>query len=187
MNNKLYEELRKRKESGEKLDWNKISKDELKELFDENIPDSMIAELYEISKSKVTYKRNKWNINYISHIQEKLFEADMYKELNKNSKNRLLSEKNIATISIALTHYLFRKGPVEDMHSEGKLSQKDMKTLNKYMVNRIAGLLEAIYAEDWLKLELILNAYSMYGTDWDKPIPDKDEIEKTYKIALDMS
>ena len=58
MNNKLYEELRKRKESGEKLDWNKISKDELKELFDENIPDSMIAELYEISKSKVTYKRN---------------------------------------------------------------------------------------------------------------------------------
>ena len=84
----------------------------------------------------------------------------MFKNLNKSSKERLLNEKNIDTISIALTHYLFRNGPVEDMHRDGKLSQNDMKTLNKFMANRIAGLLQTINKAEWLKLELLLNYYN---------------------------
>ena len=74
----------------------------------------------------------------------------------------MLNKDNIDTISIALTHYLFRNGPVEDMHSEGKLSQEDMKTLNKFMVNRIAGLLQIINKEEWLKIELLLDYYNTY-------------------------
>ena len=84
------------------------------------------------------------------------------KILNQGSKERLLNKDNIDTISIALTHYLFRNGPVEDMHSEGKLSQEDMKTLNKFMVNRIAGLLQIINKEEWLKIELLLDYYNTY-------------------------
>lgn len=187
MEKNLFKELNERKNIGEKLEWDDITKEELEELFDENISDSMISELYGVSASKVTYKRKKWNINIKNSTQKKFFESELYKGLNLESKKRLLDKNNIETISIALTHYLFRNGPVEDMHSEGKLSQQDMKTLNKFMVNRIAGLLESIHEEDWLKLELVLNAYSIYGRSWDKPIPDKDEIEIIYKMMLNAN
>ena len=92
---------------------------------------------------------------------EENFDKKLFENLNKSSKERLLNKDNTDTISIALTHYLFRNGTVEDIHSEGKLSQEDMKTLNKFMVNRIAGLLEIINKEEWLKLEL-LDYYNRY-------------------------
>lgn len=75
---------------------------------------------------------------------------------------------------------------MKNIHSKGKLSQEDMKTLNKFMVNRIAGLLETLNKGEWLKLELLLNYYSMFfGKNWDKPIPDIDEIDLKYKKFLD--
>ncbi len=93
---------------------------------------------------------------------EENFDKKLFENLNKSSKERLLNKDNTDTISIALTHYLFRNGTVEDIHSEGKLSQEDMKTLNKFMVNRIAGLLEIINKEEWLKIELLLDYYNRY-------------------------
>ena len=105
----------------------------------------------------------------------------LFENLNQNSQERLLDPRNFDTISIALTHYLFRNGPIEDMHSKGQLSQEDMKTLNKFMVNRISGLLNTLDKGEWLKLELLLNIYGLYGRDWDKPVPDTYEIERIYK------
>lgn len=187
MKEDLYEELIKRKNNGEKLDWDKVTKDELAELY-KHYPDSTIAELYGISQSRVKSKREKWNIKLADGIIEDFFDKEENKELlknlNKTSKERLLKKENINTIAIALTHYIFRNGPVEDMHSEGKLSQRDMKTLNKFMVNRIAGLLETMNKEEWLKLELLLNVYSMYGLSWDKPEADTNEINEIYRIML---
>jgi hypothetical protein len=49
------------------------------------------------------------------------------------------------SISLRLTHYAFRNGSVEDMYTNAKLTQEDMKTINKYMVNRLAGILSATY------------------------------------------
>ena len=66
------------------------------------------------------------------------------------------------------------------MNADGKLSQNDMKILNKFMVNRIAGLLETIDKGEWLKLELLFNFYSLFGKDWDKPVPDTDEIDALF-------
>lgn len=187
MKEDLYEELIKRKNNGEKLDWDKVTKEELAELY-KHYPDSTIAELYGISQSRVKSKRKKWNIKLADGIIEDFFDKEENKELlknlNKTSKERLLKKENINTIAIALTHYIFRNGPVEDMHSEGKLSQRDMKTLNKFMVNRIAGLLETMHKEEWLKLELLLNVYSMYGLSWDKPEADTNEINEIYRIML---
>lgn len=183
MDNNLYEELKQRKQRGEKLEWEKITKEELEELF-KNTPDSMIAELYGVSKSQVKYKRNKWDIKQYKYAINDFVDKELIKNLNKNSKERLkeriLDKNNIDSISISLTHYLFRNGPVEDMHSAGKLSQDDMKTLNKFMVNRIAGILETMQKGDFLKLELLLNFYSLYGHDWDKATPDTDEIDSIY-------
>ena len=71
------------------------------------------------------------------------------------------------------------------MHAAGKLSQDDMKALNKYMVNKIAGILETISNGEWLKLELLLNYYQQrYGKNWDTPISDTEEIELEYEIFL---
>ena len=165
MKQNLYEELLKQKNEGKKLDWDSITKEELENLFEEH-SDSIIAELYDITKSQVTSKRRKWDIKLYNYAIKKFLNDDTNKDifinLNKNSKERLLNTKNIDNISIALTHYLFRNGPVEDMHSNGKLSQNDMKTLNKFMVNRIDGLLQTINKGEWLKLELLLDYYNTY-------------------------
>lgn len=187
MKQDLYEELTKRKNEGEILNWNLITKKELEELF-RNHSDNTIAELYEVTAYQVKKQRNKWNIKQYNYaIQESLqtFLSEdknktLFENLNKNSKERLLSDRSKDILPIALTHYLFRNGPVEDMHADGKLSQNDMKILNKFMVNRIAGLLETIDKGEWLKLELLFNFYSLFGKDWDKPVPDTDEIDALF-------
>lgn len=184
MEQNLYKKLLAKKKQGEKLEWNDITKEELEDLFEE-VPDSMIAELYDVTKSQVTTKRKKWDIKQINYaIRDFLNASDsnkaLFELLNQESKKRLVKEDNIDTISIALTHYLFRNGPVEDMHSDGKLSQEDMKTLNKFMVNRIAGLLTTINKGEWTKLELLLNFYRLFGSNWDKPVADTDEIDMLF-------
>ena len=187
MKQDLYEELTKRKNKGEILNWNLITKKELEELF-RNHSDNTIAELYEVTAYQVKKQRNKWNIKQYNYaIQESLQEflsedknKTLFENLNKSSKERLLSDRSKDILPIVLTHYLFRNGPVEDMHADGKLSQNDMKILNKFMVNRIAGLLETIDKGEWLKLELLFNFYSLFGKNWDKPVPDTDEIDALF-------
>lgn len=70
------------------------------------------------------------------------------------------------------------------MHANDQLSENDMKTLNKYMVNRIAGLLTAIADNNWLQLELLLSYYRLFGTEWDKAEPDVEEINFALKNAI---
>ena len=166
MKSDLYEKLLERKNKGEQLDWDSITKEELENLF-ETHPDSVIAELYDITKSQVKNKRNKLNIKQYNYAFKNFLKDNenniIFRNLNKNSKERLLDENNIDIISIALAHYLFRNGPIEDMHSNGKLSQNDMKILNKFMVNRFAGLLQTIDKGEWLKLELLLTSYNQHS------------------------
>lgn len=179
-----YEELKKRKLNGEKVEWDHITKEQLKELFKENCSDAMIAELYGVTKSKVQYKRTKWDIKIKSlameNVLENMKQTDLFQQLNESSKNRLLDKDNMNVLAKAITHYIFRNGPIEDMHSENKFSQKDMKTLNKYMVDHIATLLTCIYKQDWLKLEMLLAFYSVYGQDWDVAKPDFQELDFIY-------
>ncbi|MFZ5898010.1 MAG: hypothetical protein ACOYU7_02320 [Bacillota bacterium] len=59
----LYEELSRRKENGESLDFNTITYDELFQLWGvEAKPDVMIADLYGVDKKLVTDKRHNWGI-----------------------------------------------------------------------------------------------------------------------------
>lgn len=177
-----YQELEEMKKSGVHLNWDDITKEQLEKLFiEENIPNSLIADLYDVSKERVRYKRKKWNISIYSakYLYKRYSEENstLFTMLNQNSKERLLKEENIDFISKALTHYVFRNGPVEDMHAEGKLTQEDMKTLNKYMVNRIAGLVKLMQRGEWLKIELLCNALRYFGTEWDKVESDTKEID----------
>ena len=75
MEKNLYQELVERKNKGEKLEWNNITKEELEELFEEHT-DNMIADLYDVSKSQVKSKREKWDIKQINYTLKKFFSED---------------------------------------------------------------------------------------------------------------
>ena len=60
------------------------------------------------------------------------------RKIKKEFNNDESFNEYINFISKSLTVYAFRNGPIEDMHAEGKLSEEDMKILNKYMVERLA-------------------------------------------------
>ena len=184
-----YQELCQKKENGEQLNWNGITKEQLETLFiDEHIPNNLIADLYSINGGEVISKRNKWGIkqNSAKYLYKRLEENNLesFKKLNQDSKERLIGKNNIDWISKALTHYVFRNGPVEDMHANHQLSQEDMKRLNKYMVDRIAGLLKLINDEQWLKIELMLSALRNYGVEWDPCEYDTKEIDMIFKHRL---
>lgn len=161
------------------LTWEDITETELKKLFyDEGLNDNQIADLFGIKPGKVTYKRRRFGITIRNKVYQEFLEdhGELFDNLNEESKERILNRENIDVYAKAITHFAFRNGPVEDMHAMSKLSEDDMKTLNKYMVNRMAGLLTAIADNSWLKLEALLTHYRLFGTDWDEVIPDMDEI-----------
>lgn len=177
----------RRKESM-KLLWDDITEEELRRLYyDENLSDSQISNLFGVTKGKVAYKRNKFGISIRNKVYQEFVEQnnELFIKLNSDSKERLLRRENIDSISKAITHFAFRNGPIENMHYNNQLSENDMKTLNKYMVNRIAGLLTAIADNNWLQLELLLSYYTHFGTRWDKAEPDVEEINTTLKYAVE--
>lgn len=89
--------------------------------------------------------------------------------------NTKLDFETIDMLSKGITQYAFRSGPVEEMHSKGKLTQKDMETLNKYMANRIAGLLQTVFNGDVAKALKVLTFYASLSTDWATIKPDTEE------------
>lgn len=111
-------------------------------------------------------------------------QGELFDNLNLDSKKRLLKKENIDKISKAITQFIFINGPIKDIYSEEKISQNDMKTLNKFMVNRIAGLLTAIGDNSWLKLELLLHYYKIYGSECDKAEPDMEELDFIFNFAV---
>lgn len=88
----------------------------------------------------------------------------------------MLLSKPSSNIARAITSQAFRNGPVEDMHADGKLSDNDMKTLNKHMVNHIAYFIDCIRNREFCKLMSIYTLGAMYTQDWDdaEPISDYD-------------
>lgn len=89
--------------------------------------------------------------------------------------NTKLDVETIDMLSKGITQFAFRSGPVEKMHSKGKLTQKDMKTLNKYIVNHIAGLLTTISKGNIANVLKVLTFYASLSSDWDSCKPDIEE------------
>lgn len=169
--------------------WKDITEETLRDLYyDRNLSDSSIAELYGVTRGQVRYKRHKFRITFRNKIYDTFVSqnSELFNHLNNDSKTRLLQVENIDGIAKALTHYAFRNGPVEDMHADGKLTQEDMKILNKYMVNRLAGILSAIHEERWLQLELLYGFLQNYGADWDKAEPDTEELDLVWNHSLSL-
>lgn len=78
----IYDSLLKRKNMGEQLNFNDISRDELEQLWRyESMSDNIIANLFKVGKSKVTYKRNKLGItmghSYYVGILQKYIKGEL--------------------------------------------------------------------------------------------------------------
>ena len=89
--------------------------------------------------------------------------------------NTKINFETIDMLSKWITQFAFRSGPVEKMHAENKLTQKDMETLNNFMTNRIAGLLQTVFNGDVEKALKVLTFYASLSSDWDKINPDIEE------------
>lgn len=158
-----YTELKQLKEAGKKLDWKTISKEQLYQLaMVEELIDSQIEDLYDVTNSQVKSKRYKFGLKHNYYSLESI-------------QRIFLNEQCIDTFSKAITEYAFRSGPIEDMHANNQLSQEDMMTLNKYMVNKIAGLLLMLSKSEWNKINKALGFYFSLASGWDKAEPDTSD------------
>ena len=179
-----YKQLEEKKSNGEKLNWDDISKEQLHKLYvDEQMPAFAISLLYDIKQSQLDYKRKKFGIKFMD-IVAKNFITNVPETTNELMKTVFTEKIDIDKFSKTITHYAFRNGPVEDIHASGKLSQEDMMILNKYMVNRIAGILQLIKDKQWFKLVGLMDLYGIYGADWDKAEPDIEELNECLKYVI---
>ena len=136
----VYEDLLQRKKDGETISIDELTPELLKHLFiKEHIPDNMIAVLFDVKSSKITYLRRKHGITIRNSIIDDFLNKTP-EEMEEKARVDLLKEENISKIAKALTHFAFRNGPVEDLHANPtkNLTDEDMKMLNKFMVNRLA-------------------------------------------------
>ncbi|WP_025025593.1 hypothetical protein [Caldalkalibacillus mannanilyticus] len=186
----VFEEHKARKASGETLLLDELTPDELKAMFiDEQKSDYLISQLFEVKESKITYRRKKFGITIRNSILDEylLVKSEKAREMNKEYKQQLLQEENITMISKAITHFAFRNGPVEEMHADpnSQLSDADMKTLNKFMVNRMAYIFKLIVEERWIEFDyLIRSTDMMYGHNWDDAEPDDGGLRKLIEMIL---
>ena len=177
------------------MEWVQVDKRELERLYyEENLPDAVIADRFGVSRNEVKKKRKLYNIGILQHCinqaaaempgladgqyQQAISELLSPKSLsmlNQQAKERLLRPENIDMMAKALTHYIFRLGPVESMHADGRLSQEDMKALNVYMVNHLAWVLARALEGNWSQLETLFSMLSMYGKEWDPADPQQVE------------
>ncbi|MDR1245668.1 MAG: hypothetical protein LBK57_01405 [Clostridiales Family XIII bacterium] len=164
------------------LDWDTISPQTLRELNKE-FPDSRIAEMYNVSVGKVRYKRKKFGIALKAGIWDNLRSQDSatMQPFNDFARNALLENQNIDALAKAITQYAFRSGVVEDMHSDGKLSDADMKALNIFFSNRVAGILAKAFAGEWLQILLLFDFYKTLSAGWDRVEPDVKEFDMLFE------
>lgn len=153
--------------------------DDLKQLHKEGVPPENIADLFNMSEDETIN-----TIKDIKLIEKFVRNTNNDSELNNNSKELVWDTNKIDRIAISLAHFIFRNGPVEDMHagrhiefspSDSQLTDNDMEILNKYLVNRLAYAFKLLLEERWFEFYFLINSYNDYGNSWDKPNSDEGE------------
>lgn len=171
----LYKKLLSKKKNDELIPFEELSiRDFEKLVIVEGKTEKQIVELFDVTLEEVEEKRKLMNIRNKSI--DLLFKnrGELVKKLNKQAKNDLFKEENLSQIAIAITHFAFRNGPVEDMHasSNNQLSDENMKILNKFMVNRLAYVFELIMNEKWAEFAFLIDSHKFFGREWDEALPD---------------
>ena len=167
---------------GKDVTWENVSREHLKHLLvDENMTAAAIAEGFGVSVSKVQYKKKKYGLTSAYIMFEKFAKGEdkeLMDSINEIAKDWFLDAENIDAIAKSITNYVFRQGPVENIHTEGKpITDRDMKAINIYMVNHIAGLLACAIDGNWVKLQLLISYFNKGMSEWEPAKPELGKIE----------
>ena len=86
-------------------------------------------------------------------------EYNMFLSNYMNVNDPLKDNNIIHKLSVTTAHYVYRNGPIEDMHANRnkKIYDDDMKVLNKLIVNRLATIFNFILDRD--KVDYIKETY----------------------------
>ena len=69
--------------------------------------------------------------------------------------------KDVETISKALTNYLYAYGPMSEITKKYNIDRTDKVRMNQYTANRIAGLLMLYLSKDYDRINDIANKYNI--------------------------
>ena len=94
-------------------------------------------------------------------------EMKVWKKVKIKDKN-----KEVNRLSRSFTNYLYGYGPIRDLTRKYHISQTDRNELDKYMINRIAGLLMLYLSKDNRRINDIANKYNYETYELDKIIPE---------------
>lgn len=80
-----------------------------------------------------------------------------------------LNKEQINTLSKFIVLHAFRNGPVEDIHSDDRISQKEMKEIMQHAVTNVAAIIDGLTNErgpyildrQWSSMEI--------KSEWDDP------------------
>lgn len=170
-----------------------MNKEQLIELIQEkfNEEDSILIEdLNELFLEENEPVRNQALLRALHNEQ---FEIDFEENI----------DKVIRDLAVQITQYIFRSGSIEDFHAGkynfedyknippntpiediSQLTQANMKTLNKELVDKIGFLLKLFSRADYLHLNIAINGYKRYGNDWDDPNIEEIESEHNDYVLL---
>lgn len=84
---------------------------------------------------------------------------------------------DINVLSKSLVHYIFRSGVIEEYHSSGCLSNKQMKSINIEMVNKLGFYFKLLDEERYDDISILLHWHSMITRSWYNPCFEECEIE----------
>ena len=88
-----------------------------------------------------------------------------------------MKDEELKRLAVQLTYHCVRNTVIEDYHADGKLSQADMKALNKEVVNKLYTALGYLFGDNSRSPEREhLMAYwdTTFPDEWDEPETDTD-------------
>ncbi|MDU2670643.1 MAG: hypothetical protein E7C49_01405 [Clostridium sp.] len=95
--------------------------------------------------------------------------------------NRLPKEY-IAQIAKASTYFAFKNGPIKELIKNNKISEEDLKDIQKYMDDHLAYLYTVLLEENNIKkFDLIVNTMNkFYVNDTEEVVINDDGFDKFY-------
>lgn len=93
-----------------------------------------------------------------------------------------IPKEYIANIAKASTYFAFKNGPIKELIKDNKISEEDMKIIQKYMDDHLAYLYTVLLEENNLKkFDLIINTMNkFYVNDNEEVGINDDGFDKFY-------
>jgi hypothetical protein len=103
-----------------------------------------------------------------------------------NLKNAKRKSSEAKTLALIMAVNCVRNTVIEDYHSQGKLTEEEMKAFNKEVADKLYTFLEYLFNKPLKERQAFLGAMnSMYPANWDQPALDPDLVKaaKLFKAS----